>query len=241
MDVRAETLLSLQTKAQQDVEAFGSSLSETEREATGQQERWSPKDLIAHISSWWHIQGERFAQIAQGNSSVDFAWSDEVNATLFTTNAQRSWEEVMAEMALSAAEWRKAIQQLKAEDLQLRDPTEDEGSPLWRLILGNGCLHPAQHLTEHYLERGETEKATQLQEKIASRLITSLPALSALAYYNLACVYAQVGRGEEAVKELGQALELDQTLRPIARQDKDFSPIQALPAFQALFEEHQEI
>jgi tetratricopeptide (TPR) repeat protein len=240
MDVQAQALLILQAKAQVALEVAISGLSETERKVIGTPQRWSTKDLLAHISNWWRIQGERFAQVAQGNSAVDFAWSDETNATLFITSAHYSWEEVITEMRRSSVLWQAAVKNLKLEHLLLQDPHEEgNGQRLWRLVLANGYLHPLLHLTEHYLEQGKLVQATQIQKEMAAQILASLPQAANLAHYNLACFYAQTGREEQAVTELQRAFALDSTLKSLAWQDKDFAPLQTYTPFQTLFDERK--
>ena len=52
--------------------------------------------------------------------------------------------------------------------------------------------------------------------------------------YNLACCEAQIGRAEEAIDHLRDALERRPSLRDIAREDTDFDPFRDEPAFREL-------
>lgn len=53
-------------------------------------------------------------------------------------------------------------------------------------------------------------------------------------YYNLACLYALVGRKEETLANLREAFQRDEQLRYLALEDKDFASLQGDPAFEAL-------
>ena len=52
--------------------------------------------------------------------------------------------------------------------------------------------------------------------------------------YNLACCEAQIGRTEEAIDHLRDALEQRPSLRDLAREDTDFDPLRDEPAFREL-------
>lgn len=50
-------------------------------------------------------------------------------------------------------------------------------------------------------------------------------------HYHLACYYSKAGMTDEALRELGTAVELDEPLGPRARLDTDFEPLYDDPAF----------
>lgn len=50
-------------------------------------------------------------------------------------------------------------------------------------------------------------------------------------YYHLACYYSKAGMRDEALRELGTAVGLDESLGPRARLDTDFEPLYEDPAF----------
>ena len=52
--------------------------------------------------------------------------------------------------------------------------------------------------------------------------------------YDLACYESMAGRGEDAVGHLRRAVELDGSLKDLARGDSDFASLKGDPAFQAL-------
>jgi mannose-6-phosphate isomerase-like protein (cupin superfamily) len=55
----------------------------------------------------------------------------------------------------------------------------------------------------------------------------------ATVLYNLACAEAQIGKTDEAVEHVRRAVELDEGLRELARDDSDFEPIRGHPGFVA--------
>jgi len=50
-------------------------------------------------------------------------------------------------------------------------------------------------------------------------------------YYHLACYYSKAGMRDEALEELGAAVDRDETLGPRARLDTDFEPLYEDPVF----------
>jgi tetratricopeptide (TPR) repeat protein len=62
----------------------------------------------------------------------------------------------------------------------------------------------------------------------------ALKPTSSRAHYNLACVYSLLGRPEEALPHLAEAIKGVEEFRVDARYDSDFDPIEELPAFRKL-------
>jgi len=189
-----QRLVALIAEARAEQLAFIGGLSPLERARVGSAERWSAKDLLGHIGAWWGRQGGRFARVARGEQPDTFDWSDAENAETFATNRDRPWEAVAADTAQAYATLLEAVHALGLQDLT--DPGRVRamhGRPLWRLVLGNGYRHPQTHLAEHYLQRGEIERATKLREAMAEALPRRLPDLRGTELYNLACFYAPTG------------------------------------------------
>jgi hypothetical protein len=233
-----QRLVALIGEAREEQLAFIGGLGPLERATVGTPERWSPKDLLAHVGAWWGRQGGRFARVARGEQPDTFDWTDAENAETFAANRNRPWDAVSAEVVAAYATLLEAVHALSLEDLT--DPTRVGamyGRPLWRLVVGNGYRHPQTHLAEHYVQRGEIGRATQLREAMAAALSRRLPELRATELYNLACFYATVGRPADALAQLGAAVAVEPALREAARQDHDLDVVRALPAFQTLVSE----
>lgn len=85
-------------------------------------------------------------------------------------------------------------------------------------------LYAARGLAHYHLQ--EFEQALRMFGQARALDISD-----ATNFYNEACIYALLSRGEEAVSALQKAIELDGRLRDHARNDTDFDKIRALPAF----------
>ena len=78
-------------------------------------------------------------------------------------------------------------------------------------------------------QAGEYEKAAETYE----RLLAESPG-DARFLYNLACSEAQLGRNEQALDHLRQAIEVAPHLRESAPRDSDLDPIRDDPEFSAI-------
>lgn len=76
---------------------------------------------------------------------------------------------------------------------------------------------------------GEYEKAAETYE----RLLAETPGEPRFLY-NLACSEAQLGRKEQALDHLRQAIEINPHMRESAPMDSDFDPIRDEPEFSAI-------
>ena len=76
---------------------------------------------------------------------------------------------------------------------------------------------------------GEYEKAAETYE----RLLAETPG-EARFLYNLACSEAQLGRKEQALEHLRQAIEANPHMKESAPRDPDFDPIRDEPEFSAI-------
>ncbi len=121
---------------------------------------------------------------------------------------------------------RQLVEQTEArseDDLRSTETLPWQGErPLWRLIVGSGYSHSiAMHVGPIYIERGEQEYATELQEK-TTKLLWELDedeSWQGVVRYNLACHYALIGETERTIEELGQALELNPGLVEWSKKD----------------------
>lgn len=234
-------LIELVERAFQEEQALVARLSEDERSAVGEPNRWSVKDVIGHIAGWKMRLAKNLAVAASGGMPVQYEDFEAVNAQEFEKNRYRPWPGVM-EMAAEA-------HRLLVEQVEARDEDELRGTetlpwqgdrPLWRYIAGSGYTHAmTMHLGPIYVERGEKEYATRMQEE-AAKLAVDLAEdkdWQGVVQYNLACHYATVGETAKAIESVGQALELSPGLVEWSKQDPDLTSIREEPGYLALYAE----
>jgi tetratricopeptide (TPR) repeat protein len=237
METKAK-LVDLLQRAREEERTFFASLSDDERSTTGTPEHWSAKDVAAHLAEWKARMGQRLAAARRNETPPRYDDIDEANAEIFEQYRNQSWADVLKALERAHSELVEQTQAMPEGDLvdAERFPWQD-GRPLWRSIVGNGYSHPVQHLAQLYLERGERDYATQIQET-AAELLASLddsPGWRGVTIYNLACHYALSGEREKAIAKLGEALRLNPDLIEWSKQDPDFASIREEPAYRSLY------
>ena len=233
-------LIELLGKAYQAEGAFVSALSEAERAAAGAPQAWSPKDVVAHEVAWRERAVQRLAAILRGDSpggQVDDV--DQTNLEIFEAHRHVAWADLLAR---SEEAYRREVELVGAlSEAQLRDTQAlswEGGRPVWRLIAGNGHVHPVLHFAGYYAGRGQALRARQMHEEDADLLLglDDSPAWHGTVIYNLACMHALAGEKAAAIEKLAEALRLDPELTDWSRQDPDFDAIRQDPAFQAVYQ-----
>jgi tetratricopeptide (TPR) repeat protein len=103
-------------------------------------------------------------------------------------------------------------------------------------VLGNSYIHPRIHIYEYLRENGDHSRANQLMEDAVSEMqaASSLPAVHAIATYNLACVRANQERFDEALDLLEYAFSIRPEMQKEAPKDSDFATLRDDPRFQEL-------
>jgi hypothetical protein len=214
-------------------------LSEEERSVIGEPDQWSPRDVIVHSAKWKVRLAANLAAADAGETPVRHEDYETINAREFEEHRDRSWPDVL-EMAADAS--RQLAEQVEARTEEELGGTDtlpwQEDRPLWRLVVGNGFVHPVtMHLGPVYIARGEKALATQLMEEAAALLreLDDGTNWQGLVRYNLACHYALVGEAGRALQGLGEALELNPGLTEWSKEDPDFACIRGDPGYLALY------
>jgi hypothetical protein len=204
----------------------------------GDWDRWAPKDVVAHTTSWKsYLLGQ-----LQALDGVIFAAGVETevaNRRTFDRNAARSWEEICGESETVTGQIIASVASL--DEQTLFDPArfpELEGGTLAARILGNAYDHPLYHLMPLYVAHGAAPRVVEIQEEAARKRIEldPSPASRALALYNLACYQALAGNASRAIELLRESLPLREDLIAFSRGDPDLDSLRELPAYRALYE-----
>ena len=237
MEIKAK-LVDLLQRAHEEERKFFASLSDDECSAMGTPECWSVKDVAAHLAEWKARMGRRLAAARRNETPPTYDDVDEANAEIFEQYRHQSWNDVLKELGRAHNELVEQTRAMLESDLvdAERFPWQ-EGRPLWRSIVGSGYSHSVQHLAQLYVERGQRDVATQIQET-AAELLASLddsPNWLGVTIYNLACHYALSGEREKAIAKLGEALQLNPDLTEWSKQDPDFASIREEPTYRSLY------
>ncbi len=229
-------VIELLDRAYADQQAFAATVAEADRAAVGTLEHWAIKDALSHITLWQRFSLDRVAAIVR---DVELPNTDDylaINDAHFEAYRDRSWVDTVAEAEETYRALVALTQSLSEADLtDLQRFARATGRALVRIIISNGFTHPEQHLAQLYVERGEIEHATQLQEEITT-LLEDIPEERSTARYNLACFYALSGQKARALTELAAALKSNPDLVEWSKQDTDLDSLRNEPAYQALYQ-----
>lgn len=225
----------------QEVLHFAAALSDEQRAAMGAMDRWSAKDVVAHLTEWV-VRLAHDLDLAEQPEATraippNYDNIDETNAEIYAQYQALSWDEVLAEMKRSFAAVREYA--LAATDLELDNPHRvpwREGRPLWRMLVGTAVEHPILHLGYYHIGQGNLSEAARLQETSASRLLEldDTPTWRGAQTYNIACIQALSGQKEKSLVNLAEAFRLNPELIEWSKQDPDLVGLHQDPDFQRL-------
>ncbi len=238
MPIKAK-LIELMQSAMLEEQAFAASFGESGVTAVGTLERWTAKDLLAHIRAWKENMIEGLDATAHGRPTAWDGDTDATNAQVFEKHCRDSWERVTAGLTETNQRLLETVQMMS--DLELMDPGRNpwrNKRPAWVSIAGNSFSHPIVHIAQYAFEQGDAAHGTLLNEMIAERLLAmdDSPAWKGNALYNLACAYALGGQCEKAVANLREALALNPELVEWSRKDPDLEPLHSIPEYEALYQ-----
>jgi tetratricopeptide (TPR) repeat protein len=218
--------------------AFATSLSAAERAEIGTLENWSAKDILAHCAAWQARLAGNLAAVALGAPTLRTDDLDRANAEFFHEHQVDSLEKIMEDLSLAYQALAGQVRRLNQADLNSSEILPWQRSrPLWRMIAGNGALHPITHLTNYYAQKGRGKQAIQLYQA-AMPLFSALddgPAWRGLVLYDLACVYALAGQKSKAIDALKEALHLEPEFAEWAQQNSDLESLREETEFRELF------
>jgi tetratricopeptide (TPR) repeat protein len=191
---------------------------------------WTVRDHLAHIAHYREYAAEVLdAARAGGPMPADAeAELDERNARILAESRGLTAAVAVERANDSYDVLVRAVERCSDEDL-LKPRSSDSAVPVWRLVPGCAWGHVGQHLAHWHLDRGEgdaAERAARRSHEI--EMAIDDPWQRAAATYNLGCFYATIGRPDEAVALVREALERAPEMREWATQDPDLVSIRHL-------------
>ena len=215
-------------------QTLASFFDDSARAAVGTVEVWAPKDHFAHLAVWQTFRARRLEAISTGNPPEEPESNDEA----FQKYRDNTWSDSWA-MAMRALDKNATVIARTPED----DLTHPERFP-WMNggsfvsgVVSSGYLHPVEHVTQMYEERGDLAAAERVQlESVA--VVSGLFGKGeeyGIAAYNLGCFYAKRGRVDDAIAQVREALAVNPRLTDWSKEDSDLVSLHSLPAYQALY------
>ena len=237
LSTEQNALLALIDRAYAAQNEWVAGLSDAERELVGTPERWSAKDMLAHITFWQQVMIDRLNMVRRGETPTLFGDFQPVNERIFDERNTHSWQQVRDEAAAAYAAAGEHVRTFDTATLTERDRFAwNHNEPLVSNILSNSYWHPLEHAARFAIERGDNAHAIALMDDA----IVNEPALAvfphdrATALFNLACLYATTGLPAQALALLPESFALRPDLIEWSKQDSDLDSIRDTPEFQEL-------
>ena len=242
MSIKAQIIELAELVHQEEIK-FIDTLSEEEKKQIGKVDDWSVKDMLVHISVWKGIMAERL----EGGDSYEGIVVDpdfeNTNVEIYEKFSNASWPEVEQLVRSCYKAMAAGIERLEEADLESTDhyPWQND-QVLWQRIYGTEIIHPALHISEKYIRRGEVEPARELIESVSEKALelSDEDAWKGAQHYNIACYLALAGEREAALEKLKTAFPLRPELVPWSQQDTDLESLWGDKDFQALIQVYGE-
>ena len=188
---------------------------------------WTAKDHLAHVSWWRRRSADTLNAMRTGSEMPPVLDDDDAinNAVIYAEIKDRGAADVKAEAEQSWSALRAAVEASSEEDLARPHP-RFPGFQLWESV-PSAVSHAGTHVWSWYLDTGDEDrgmKAARWTADVESRFFDT-PEKLADSRYNLACVYARLGRADDALPLLRQSFEAKPELAELARKDKDLDRI----------------
>jgi tetratricopeptide (TPR) repeat protein len=154
---------------------------------------------------------------------------DEQNAIIYAQVRDLSAAEVKARARDAWAALSKAVEAASEADLARQHPQRTD-SQVWEAVPG-AIGHAGTHVWSWYLDIGDVERAMAVAwwaSEVEGRFFTK-PEQLAISRYNLACVFARLGKAREALPLLRDSFRARPDLVAHARKDSDLDRIRQEP------------
>jgi len=236
MTVKAK-IKSILQQAEREEQKFISDFQTSEEHVTGKIDSWTAKDIIAHVAHWKVYCVTNTQAFLRNERTAPCEDLDKENARVFEANKNKTWTEISSKLEIANRYAMECLALISDELLRSDTSAWQRGKPLWRMIVGSCYLHPVAHLAEYYSRHGKTDQAFEVLQQ-SSRLTKGLSDSKewlGVVTYNLACGYALSGRPDEAIAELGKALEMDPGLVEWSKKDTDLDSIRKHKGYRAIY------
>jgi hypothetical protein len=189
--------------------------------------RWNAKDHLAHVS-WWRWRSTQTLNAVRTGGELPPVLPDDddvQNAIIYAEVRDRPAGDVKADATESWTALRKAVEESSEEDLAKQHPRQD-GFQVWESV-PSAVGHAGTHVWSWLLDIGDEKRGMDVARWSAGvdgRFFTT-PEKLADSRYNLACVYARLGKADEALPLLRESFAAKPELLVWARKDRDLDPI----------------
>lgn len=204
--------------ADQETALFAAGLNDSDRSTPGTADHWAARDVLAHLGVGDQDIAETIAAVRQGGKPPDGMTNEEC----YLRHRDKPWSEIETLVRSSYAALIEQVQALS--EAELNAPVEAlNGRMMWRVIAGSAFMHKLIHLAQALIERGERERALQLNEQTIQfgMQVDDQPDWQSLFLYNTGCYLALLGEKHKALESLEKGMRLNPRMVEFSKQDPD--------------------
>lgn len=204
--------------ANQELLAFLAGLNDADRNTTGSAEQWSIRDMLVHLGLGDRDMAAAIAAIRKGENPAEGI----TNEDGYQLYKDQPWSEVESLVRSASTRLMEQVQALSEAELSL-PVSSSNGRLVWRMIAGSSFLHKVIHIAQALIDRGERERALQLNDQVVQlgMKVDDTPEWQGLFLYNTGCYLALLGEKQKALENLEKGMRLNPTLVEYSKQDPD--------------------
>jgi hypothetical protein len=198
--------------------------------------RWNAKDHLAHVSWWRRRSAQTLNAVRTGGELPPPVPDDDdvQNAIIYAEVRDLPAADVKADAAETWTALQKAVEESSDEDLAKQHPRQPD-SHVWEAV-PSAIGHAGTHVWSWLLDVGDEERAMDVARwsaDVEGRFFTT-PEKLADSRYNLACVYARLGKADMALPLLRESFAAKPELLVWARKDADLDRVREDPGMKEL-------
>jgi len=229
-------LVALLKSAAEEQRAFIAGLSDAQRAQVGTSDKWSAKDILAHIAYWQTFHLQELQMLARGETPPKLPGGDNPQLFVFQAHRDQSWPEVIADGESASADLLALLDGYAEAELIPANRLPPPRQKARTLFVHLGYTHPIAHYADFILEHGDVVRAGDVHQRLAKGTASLGDDDSCgVADYNLACFYAKTGQKDPALALLAGALKLAPRLTEWSKEDPDLLSLHGEEAYQALY------
>jgi tetratricopeptide (TPR) repeat protein len=204
--------------ANQETLAFAAGLNDVDRSTSGTADHWAARDVLAHIGTGDRDMAATITAVSKGENPP----SGITNEECYLHYKDQPWNEIELLVRSANTSLMEQVQALSEAELNAQVELLN-GRLMWRVIAGSSFLHKLTHLAQALIERGERERAIQLNEQTIQlgMQVDDKPDWQGLFLYNTGCYLALLGEKQKALESLEKGMRLNPQLIEFSKLDTD--------------------
>ncbi|NIS80977.1 MAG: hypothetical protein GTO14_12400, partial [Anaerolineales bacterium] len=169
-----DQLLQIMDKSRATELEFIANLTDEDRTQDGTYEKWSAKDILAHVNYWEDVRSTRAVGWVRGEELEPLPTFEQANTECHARFSQSTWDEVEAFAKQTHAKMVETIRDMD-EEILAGPSVESEERKMWDSLVMAAYTHKLGHFSNFYQDSERMEAASRLWSEWA-KLVSPLDA-----------------------------------------------------------------